>query len=207
MLIANSLSYKRKDRIIFNNLSISLGPKKIIQIRGRNGIGKTTLIKVLSNILVPIEGEIYWNGKNINKDISNYFNNFTLIMDINTSKKDMTVKENINFWIRLFRSKIELKEIDTILNSLGMSSYENIFVKHLSYGEVRRLELIRLIIEKKKLWIIDEPYLGLDNEMIQILNETFKRHAEQDGMILFSSHLSPQIPNIEQLEMIDYANI
>ena len=207
MLIANNLSYKRKDRIIFNNLNISLSPKKIIQIRGRNGIGKTTLIKVLSNILVPIEGEIYWNGKNISKDIYNYYNSFTLIMDINTSKKDMTVKENINFWIKLFRSKIDLKEIDMTLNSLGMSSYENIFVKHLSYGEIRRLELIRLIIEKKKFWIIDEPYLGLDNEMIQILNETFKRHAEQDGLILFSSHLSPQIPKIQQLEMIDHANI
>ena len=65
MLLANNLSFKRNQKEIFKELSISLPPKKIIHLKGRNGIGKTTLIKILVNMLLPSTGEVYWNGKNI----------------------------------------------------------------------------------------------------------------------------------------------
>ena len=67
MLLANNLSFQRNGKSIFNNLNISLSPKKIIHIHGRNGIGKTTLIKILANMILPTTGEIYWNGKSIKK--------------------------------------------------------------------------------------------------------------------------------------------
>ena len=85
MLLANNLSFKRNSRKIFSNLDISVSPNKIIHIKGRNGIGKTTLIKVLVNMIIPNTGDIYWNGKNIKKNISEYYNNLTYIMDTNTS--------------------------------------------------------------------------------------------------------------------------
>ena len=112
MLLASNLSFSRKDRIIFQKLYISLPPKKIIHIQGRNGIGKTTLIKVLTNLLIPLSGEIYWNGKNIRKNLNEFYSNLTYIMDKNTSKNELTVQENINYWIKLFSSKVKLNEID-----------------------------------------------------------------------------------------------
>ena len=66
--------------------------------------GKTTLIMILSNILFPKTGNIYWNGKNIRKNTNNFFKNLTLIMDTNTSKDDLTVYENIKFWLKIFSS-------------------------------------------------------------------------------------------------------
>jgi len=204
MLIANNLSFKRGSKTIFYNLDLVLSSNKIIQIKGRNGIGKTTLVKILSNILTPSTGDIYWNGKNIKKEPYLFFKNLTYIMDTNTSKKDLTVYENILFWKKIFFSSIIDKTIESLLNILQINMHKNIMVKHLSYGDTRKLEICRLVIEQKKLWIMDEPYSGLDESMISILNETLNNHTKNGGMIIFSSHFNPQIMNIEDLILENY---
>jgi len=206
MFLATNISFKRSSRTIFKNFNLSLSSNKIIQISGRNGVGKTTLIKILSCIILPTSGEIFWNGKKIFKNLNNFFKNLTLIMDINTAKKDLTVFENIIFWKKIFASHIDYNEIDALLKLLKMEIYKNVMVKNLSYGEIRKLEISRLIIEKRKIWIFDEPYLGLDEVTINILNETLKDHLRNNGMIIFSSHYSPKIPGIEKIQLDDYAN-
>ena len=206
MLLANNLSFQRNNKEIFKNLNISLTPKKIIHLRGRNGIGKTTLIKILTNMLLPSSGEIYWNGKNIKKNLNEFFNNLTYIMDTQTSKIEMTVMENIIFWKKLFSSPIELNEIDAIINFLLLKNYKNTKVNYLSTGEIKKLELCRLIIEQKKLWILDEPYVGLDQLMIDSVNATFENHIANGGMIIFSSHSNPALKNMETIQLENYTN-
>ena len=120
MLLANNLSFKRGRKEIFKKLSISLPPKKIIHLKGRNGIGKTTLIKILVNMLIPNTGDIYWNGKNIKKNLSEFFANLTYIMDTQTSKNELTVSENIQFWMKLFSSNIKSKQLEGIFNLLSL---------------------------------------------------------------------------------------
>ena len=206
MLLANNLSFERSGRYLFKNLDLSVSSNKIIQIRGRNGIGKTTLIKILSNIMLPKSGDIYWNGKNIHKNSSDFFNNLSLVMDTNTSKNDMTVYENTQFWKNLFASPIQDKEIEALLEMLDIKNYINTFVKHLSYGEKRKLEISRLIIEKKKLWIFDEPYLGLDDIAINIFNETLKNHSKSGGMTIISSHYHFEVQGVDTIDLEDYAH-
>ena len=74
-------------------------------------------------------------------------------------------------------------------------------------GEKRKLELSRLVIEQKKLWILDEPFLGLDSSSTDLINETFKNHIKNDGMIIFASHYNPEINEINTVQLEDYANI
>ena len=71
---------------------------------------------------------------------------------------------------------------------------------YLSSGEVKKLELLRLILEQKKIWILDEPYNHLDDSSIEILNQTFVDHTNNDGIILFASHYNPAVNNLEILE-------
>ena len=206
MLLANNLSFKRGQKEIFKELNISLAPKKIIHLKGQNGIGKTTLIKILVNILIPNTGEIYWNGKNVKKNLSEFFANLTYIMDAQTSKNELTVNENIQFWMKLFSSNIKSKQLEGVFNLLSLNKYKNIQVNFLSKGEIRKLELFRLIIEQKKLWILDEPYVGLDESTNELINETFRNHAENGGMILFSSHHYPELQNMDTINLENYAN-
>ena len=201
MLLANNINFKRNNKTILKNINLSLPPKKIIHLSGKNGIGKTTLLKILTNILEPEIGEIFWNGKNIKKNPFEFYKNTTFIMDQQSSNNNLTVKENIFFWCKLFYSKIKSHEIESILEILQLNTYQNSHVNNLSYGEIKKLELSRLIIEQKKLWVLDEPYIGLDDKSVELINETIKNHAELGGMVIFTSHTNPEIINLEKLNL------
>ena len=199
MLLINNLSFSRNETKIFENLNLSLSNKKIIQIKGRNGSGKTTFLKVILNILEPNNGEIIWKGKNIKKNIFDFYKQTTFIMDNNTSTRELSVEDNINFWRGLSSSKLNNEEIFELLNKLNIEKYYKTKVMYLSSGERKKLELIRLILEQKKLWVLDEPFNHLDDLSIEILIQTFLDHANNDGMILFASHYDPMINNLETL--------
>ena len=199
MLLINNLSFSRNETKIFENLNLSLGNKRIIQIKGRNGSGKTTFLKVILNILEPYNGEIIWKGKNIKKNIFDFYKETTFIMDNNTSTRELSVEDNINFWRGLSSSKLDNEEIFELLNKLNIEKYYKTKVMYLSSGERKKLELIRLILEQKKLWVLDEPFNHLDDLSIEILNQTFLDHVNNDGMILFASHYDPMINNLETL--------
>ncbi len=201
MLLINNLSFSRNGNIIFKNLNLSLSNRSITQIRGKNGSGKTTLLNLVLNFLESKTGEIFWEGKNVNKNIFNFYNQTTFIMDHNTCTRRMTVLDNINFWNGLSSSKLTKNEIVLLLETFNIQRYQNTKTMYLSSGEIKKLELLRLILEQKKLWILDEPYNHLDDVSIQILNQTFMDHISKDGIILFTSHLNP---NINNLEVIDF---
>jgi len=199
MLLINNLSFSRNETKIFENLNLSLSNKKIIQVKGRNGSGKTTFLKVILNILEPKSGEIIWKGKSVKKNIFDFYNQTTFIMDNNTSTRELSVEDNINFWRGLSSSKFNNEEILGLLKKLNIEKYYKTKVMYLSSGERKKLELLRLVFEKKKLWVLDEPYNHLDDLSIEILNQTFLDHINNDGMILFASHFNPIISNLETL--------
>ena len=201
MLIINNLSFLRGNKLIFSDLNLSLLKRQITQIRGRNGSGKTTFLKVILNILDANTGEVFWEGKNIKKNLFNFYNQTTFIFDHGTSAKKLTVFENIKFWIGLSASKLNNDKILVLLETFDLKKYQNTNVMYLSSGEIKKLELLRLVLEQKKLWILDEPYNHLDDLSIEILNQTFIDHVNNDGIILFASHYKPLIAN---LNIIDF---
>jgi len=201
MLLANNISFKRDNKTILNNINISITPKKIIHLTGKNGAGKTTLLKILTNILQPNTGEIFWSGKNIKKNPFDFYKHLTLIMDNQTSNYNLTVDENIFFWRKIFNSSINDNQINSVLSLLMLNTYKDTPVSKLSYGEIKKLELTRLVIERKKLWIMDEPYIGLDHSSVSMLNETINNHVKLGGMVIFSSHIKPDILNLEYFDI------
>jgi len=197
MLLANNLSFSRNKVNIFNNISLSIGRGQIKQIKGKNGSGKTTFIKTILNILLPENGEVFWEGKNIKKNIFNFYKEITLIMDEPSSTKSLTLINNINFWKGFSDSTITYNEVLLLLQAFKLEKYIHTQVMYLSSGEIKKLELLRLIIEQKKIWILDEPYNHLDEGSIEILNQTFVDHIKKNGIILFASHFEPIITNLE----------
>ena len=200
MLLANNLSFSRNNVNVFKDINLSIGSGQIKQIKGKNGSGKTTFLKTILNILLPENGEVFWEGKNIKKNIFNFYKEITLIMDEPSSTKSLTLINNINFWKGFSDSTITDNEVLLLLQAFKLEKYIHTQVMYLSSGEVKKLELLRLIIEQKKIWILDEPYNHLDEGSIEILNQTFVDHTNNNGIILFTSHYIPQIAKLDILE-------
>ncbi len=201
MLIVKDLSIQRLEKTIFENINLSLSPRNITILRGKNGSGKTTLLKAILNTIEPSFGSIYWKGKLLKKNLYDFYNNVTYIPDTTTSLKKLTTKDNINIWKKFFNSDINDTQIETALKTLKLDNYLNKKVGTLSFGETKKLEFLRLIMENKKVWILDEPLSNLDEDSIELMKQTFEDHCSKQGSIIFSSHQNPGIYVTEEINL------
>ena len=201
MLIVKDLSIQRLEKIIFENINLSLSPRNITILKGRNGSGKTTLLKAILNIIEPSFGSIYWKGKLLKKNLYDFYNHVTYIPDTTTSLKKLTITDNINIWKKFFISDINNAQIETALKTLKLDNNLNKKVGTLSFGETKKLEFFRLIIENKNVWILDEPFSNLDDDSIELMKQTFEDHCAKEGSIIFSSHQNPGIYVTEEMEL------
>ena len=199
MILVKDLSIERSNKKIFENVNLSLGSGKIILLKGKNGSGKTTLLKALLNLIEPSSGAIYWEGKLLKKNLYNFFNHVTYIADRTSSLSKLSVQENIKIWKKIFLSNISNFQVENILKTLKLDIYLNHKIATLSLGETRKLEFLRLIIENKKIWILDEPLSNLDEESIELMKQTFEDHCAKEGSIIFSSHQNPGIYVTEEI--------
>ena len=199
MILVKDLSIERSNKKIFENVNLSLGSGKIILLKGKNGSGKTTLLKALLNLIEPSSGAIYWKGKLLKKNLYNFFNHVTYIADRTSSLSKLSVKENIKIWKKIFLSNISNSQVENILKTLKLDIYLDQKVNSLSFGETKKLEFLRLIIENKKTWILDEPLSNLDNESIDVIAQTFEDHRSKEGSIIFSSHQESEINVSEEV--------
>ena len=199
MILVKDLSIERSNKIIFENVNLSLGSGKIILLKGKNGSGKTTLLKALLNLIEPSSGVIYWKGKLLKKNLYNFFNHVTYIADRTSSLSKLSVQENIKIWKKIFLSNISNTQVENILKTLKLNIYLDQKVNSLSFGETKKLEFLRLIIENKKIWILDEPLSNLDNESIDVIAQTFEDHRSKEGSIIYSSHQESEINVSEEV--------
>ena len=201
MLLVQNLSLYRSNIKIFDDVNFSLGSSKIIILKGKNGSGKTSLLKTILFLLQPSSGSIYWKSKIIKKSIYDFYNNLTFIGDKNTSIRQLTIAENIIIWKKIFLSKVGNEEINNILSILKLDNFKNKKINTLSLGQIKKLELIRLIIENKRYWILDEPFTNLDTETIDIIAQSFEDHCKNEGSILFSTHHDVRFKMFEEITL------
>ena len=201
MLIVKDLSIERLDKKIFENINLSLTPGNITILKGKNGSGKTTLLKAILNLIEPSFGSIFWKGKLLKRNFYDFYNHTTYIADTTSSLRKLTIKDNVNIWKKFFISNINDAQIETALKTLKLDNYLNKKVATLSFGETKKLEFLRLIIENKKVWILDEPLSNLDEDSIELMKQTFEDHCSKEGSIIFSSHQNPGIYVTEEIQL------
>ena len=201
MIIVKDLSVERLDKKIFENISLSLTPGNITILKGKNGSGKTTLLKAILNLIEPSFGSIFWKGKLLKRNLYDFYNHATYIADTTSSLRKLTIKDNVNIWKKFFISNINDAQIETALKTLKLDNYLNKKVATLSFGETKKLEFLRLIIENKKVWILDEPLSNLDEDSIELMKQTFEDHCSKEGSIIFSSHQNPGIYVTEEIQL------
>jgi len=186
-LSADNLIYEINDKLIINGISFSVKSGEMLFIEGSNGSGKTTLLRILSGLMQADEGQIIWNGKSIEEARIEFNQQLTYLGHSTGVKAELSTVENINFFSAL-SGLPQNENSQAAIEWVGLKAYEDSPGRHLSYGQQRRIALTRLLMEPSKLWILDEPFAGLDKEMISALETRFKDHVHNGGLLILTSH-------------------
>ena len=189
-----NISCIRGNKLLFKNLNFKLNNNQLLVIKGANGSGKTTLLKILSGLLNPISGSIIVNKKNINLLKDEYFKQFEYIGHENAIKSALTVRENLNFYLKIKKS-LDKKNFEKAIKIFNLKNLLDIKIENLSSGEKRRVSLSRLILSNSKMWFLDEPTNGLDKKNALIFFKILKQHLNSNGLAIIASHDEIKIKN------------
>ena len=189
-----NISCIRGNKLLFKNLNFKINNKELLVIKGANGSGKTTLLKILSGLLKPISGSIIINKKNINILKDGYFKYFEYIGHENAIKTALTVRENLNFYLKI-KKNLTTKNFEKAIKIFNLKNLLDIKVENLSSGEKRRVSLSRLILSNSKIWFLDEPTNGLDKINTVNFFKILKQHLQLNGSAIVASHDDVKIKN------------
>lgn len=183
-LQGTDLSCIRDDRILFEGLTFELVSGQVLLLEGKNGSGKTSLLRILCGFREPDAGQVLWCGEVI--DDSQYYADMAYVGHLDGVKKELTVLENLKVSLALGQSG--QYSIQQALNKVHLTDYDEVLVQALSAGQKRRLSLARLLITKNSVWILDEPFTSLDKQGIALIETLMSEHCASGGMIVLTSH-------------------
>ena len=181
-LKASDLTAHRADSSLFKALNFTLLPSQVLQILGPNGIGKSTLLKILAGLRSPEAGSVMWSSKAIQDNLVDYQKELAYLGHRLALKLSLTVAENLKMSVSSSLSS------DSLLCDLGLLHHKNSLVSNLSQGQKQRLALARVFLSQKKLWILDEPFSALDQQGFELLQYLLQQHLTKSGMVVLSSH-------------------
>lgn len=171
--------------------SLSLTNGESLYLKGRNGAGKTTSLRVISGASQRYQGSITLNGENRQELLHYYAQEMVYIGHQLSLNLDLTAWENLSFILSLRQESVSKQEVEAVFQLLGLPT-EDRPVRYFSAGQKRRVVLARLWLEKRAaIWILDEPFTALDVDSIALLEARMKAHCQEGGAIIFTSHQMP----------------
>ncbi|MEZ5691292.1 MAG: cytochrome c biogenesis heme-transporting ATPase CcmA [Rickettsiales bacterium] len=185
MLSCRDISCVRGENIIFSHLGFSLQEGALLLLKGANGAGKTSLLKILSGLLEADSGDILWDDVSI-KDNYDFRRELLFIGHKSGVKADATVYENLLFWAKLYDTELL---IPAAMAFYGLERFSDVPASQLSAGWQRRIALARLIISPCKLWLLDEPTNFLDEEAVILTASLIESRVKQGGIVVVASHI------------------
>lgn len=190
-LTGRGLSCIRDERVLFENLDFRLTAGQILLLKGDNGSGKTSLLRILCGFRGPENGDLSWCGEPLDDC---YFSNIAYVGHLDGIKKELTAYENLKVASALASDGRCL--LAEALGKVGLNDYRDVPAQALSAGQKRRLALARLLISGAVLWILDEPFTSLDRQGIGLTEQLMAEHCARGGMIILTSHHEIRFRNL-----------
>lgn len=184
MLEAKELTCARDERVLFSQLSFTVGAGNIVQIEGPNGAGKTSLLRILAGLSRPESGEILWNQTAVGRQRDIWQREMLYLGHLPGVKGVLSPLENLRF----FHPDCSDEQIFDALDEVDLTGYEDAIVAQLSAGQQRRVALARLWLTQARLWILDEPLTAIDKAGVEKIMSQFASHAGRGGSVILTTH-------------------
>lgn len=199
LLQTRDLSCVKDDRVLFEDLNLSLSPGQILLVEGKNGSGKTSLLRILTGLSLPETGDVLWQGKPINEVGSEYYEQVNYVGHHDGIKRDLTCLENLRL-VQAMGKPLPV-DLDDALHKVNLYRFGDNFVATLSAGQKRRLAMARLVVTEALLWIMDEPFTSLDKASMAMFQQLFEQHLDNNGVIVMTSHHDIEMPDSDVVRL------
>lgn len=187
-LALENVAVIRGNRLVLNGLSLQASAGDIIWIRGANGCGKSTLLRLIAGLLQKVSGSLAIEGGIALADEN-------LALDPNLS-----VEKALRFWADMDRATPN--DRDAALSNMDLVALSEIPVRLLSTGQRKRTSIARVLASNAPIWLLDEPYNGLDSASCARLDQAILNHASAGGIVLVAAHQAPSI-NVAHSLLLD----
>jgi heme exporter protein A len=188
MFSVSNLSCTRGDKHLFAGVFFTLAPGQWLHLEGDNGVGKTSLIRILCGLSALEQGEITWKNQPVAQNPDEFRRDLAYLGHQLALKEDLTPLENLSVSAAIVGQPMSLSVAMAALAKLGLRGREHLPLRVLSQGQKRRAALARLLSSTAKLWILDEPFVALDLAAQQVLTGVLNAHLQNQGMVLLTSH-------------------
>ncbi|WP_374589546.1 heme ABC exporter ATP-binding protein CcmA [Novosphingobium sp.] len=186
-LSATDLACRRGDRLLFARLSFALESGSALQLAGSNGIGKSSLIRILAGLLTPFAGSVSREGA------------IALLDERPALDPHLPLGNALGFWQGIDGPA------DNDAVRLGLAELMDVPVRYLSTGQKKRAALARMIGQKAPVWLLDEPLNGLDTRGVALVEELAAEHCRGGGIAVIASHQPFTLPDMQRIELKDFA--
>jgi len=186
-LTAEKLACARGDRRLFDGLSFRVQAGQALAVEGANGAGKTSLLRLIAGFLTPVAGRILVKtGETESDDAEERGRLVGWLGHLDGLKPQMTVREQLGFYARL-HAALGADLLATLMQ-VGLSRQAELPCRYLSAGQRRRLALARLLVSRRPLWLLDEPFAALDAAGQALVAQLMARHCGEGGIIIAATH-------------------
>jgi heme exporter protein A len=200
-LEARAIACVRGDRELFSGLDLQLFAGQCLHIRGENGVGKTSLLRLLTGLASPESGEVLWHGHSIKKQASEYHSKILFLGHRDALKEDLSAIENLRMYAAIDGIALSEQDAFASLWRFGLKGREDLPVNCLSAGQKKRVLMARMLTRRAQVWILDEPFNALDIHAVQELLDLIVEHLQGNGLVVLTSHQPLAISGLRVLDL------
>lgn len=201
VLEARGLTCVRGEKQLFSGLNLRVSSGYCLHVRGENGVGKTSLLRLLTGLAKPESGEVLWGNQQISSNLIGFHRDLLFLGHRDALKEDLTALENLQMYAALDAVVLTQEKALAALWRFGLRGREYLPVSFLSAGQKRRVLMARMLTRQAALWILDEPFNALDVKAVHELENLIAEQVLNGGLVVLTSHQEVNISNVQVLDL------
>jgi len=190
MLEVIDLEFDYSDQVLLAQVSFRVESGGLLHLRGANGAGKTTLLKLLAGLYQPTTGQIVFNGHALSDNPQAYQQQLCFVGHKTGINPYLTVAENCRFDLHYSANENTVSQLLSVFN---LENHQESLCGTLSAGQCRQVALLRLWMKETRLWLLDEPFVALDDSSQKVLMDKIASHRKKGGSVVLTSHQDIQL--------------